>query len=553
MAQLSPDQRNALYLSEAVRSGIHKPILAALYAVHNQPTLSDRETGLGISPANRIAVHQVDTFPGQVHYAASTIRSLINSLTAKGWSSRDFWDMKQGRYSDRFLQTVADGYIPHASDLAAARLESCTLFELLPAYLSDIENDLGADPLKADLSELEPALLSFVERIAPTYSRLGFQQAALIETVRLWRKLDTQAAAIENLKIPMNEGVIDQDALDQALIRFLRSLPDAYGGYPHQREALLRLVQLWCQQDSRESVIEALQQSDSPLSEVNLTILDPALIAFIQRLPQAYKGQGPQRFALTEAYRMWCELDTRTSALETLGVDPEFLTANADNPEALVNTATQVDKALLSFLRRLPGVYEETDNQRQALIYLVQLWREYDNRIVAIQSLLDDLKQIGQAPRHSPEAPRPPLPYLRPSRPERWTPSNLQLDAAIVDEGSLTWAEATQGGVYLPPNQTTIDAIIRIARLAEAVRDRLGRPLHITRWYHPAHPNLPMHGRRYYRHPLGDAITFYCYGLTGNQIYWALDPWWSGELGRYHQFPKLIYVSAQDYRIRWEK
>ena len=112
MAQLSPDQRNALYLPEAVRAGIHKPILAALYATHGQPRLMDSETGLGISPANRISVHQVNTFPEQVHYAASTIRSMTDSLTAKGWSSRDLWDISQGRYSDRFLQTVAAGYLP---------------------------------------------------------------------------------------------------------------------------------------------------------------------------------------------------------------------------------------------------------------------------------------------------------------------------------------------------------------------------------------------------------------------------------------------------------
>ena len=553
MAQLSPDQRNALYLPEAVRAGIHKPILAALYAVHNQPHLADSETGLGISPANRISVHQVNTFPDQVHYAANTIRSITTTLTAKGWSSRDLWDISQGRYSDRFLQTVADGYLPPGSDIAAARLESCPLAELLPAYLADIKNDHGADPLDSNLSDLDPALLSFIERIAPTYSRLVFQQEALIETVRLWQKLDTQAAAIEILNVPMDDGVIDEDALDFALIKFLRPLPDAYGGYPHQREAFLRLVQLWCQLESREAVIKAIRQSNPPLSEVNLAILDPALIAFIQQIPEGYKGQGPQRFALTEAFRLWSGLDSRTSALETLGVDPQFLTANADNPDALVNTATQVDKALLAFLRRLPGAYQETDSQRQSLIHLVQLWRQFDSRIVAIQSLLDDLNQMGRTPLHSQETPRSPLPYLRPSRPDHWTPSNLQLDAAIINQGSLTWAEATLGGVYLPPNQPIVDAIVRIAQLAQAARDRLNRPIHITRWYHPAAPNLPMNGKFHHRHQLGDALTFYCHGLTGNQIYWALDPWWPGELGRYKQFPKLIYISATEYRIRWNR
>jgi hypothetical protein len=51
MATLSPDQRNYYYLLESERTGIHKPILAALYQIHSSPSLSDGQTGLGISPA----------------------------------------------------------------------------------------------------------------------------------------------------------------------------------------------------------------------------------------------------------------------------------------------------------------------------------------------------------------------------------------------------------------------------------------------------------------------------------------------------------------------
>ena len=557
MAQLSPDQRNALYLPEAVRAGIHKPILAALYATHGQPRLMDSETGLGISPANRISVHQVNTFPEQVHYAASTIRSMTDSLTAKGWSSRDLWDISQGRYSDRFLQTVAAGYLPPSSDATAARLESCALETLLPAYIADIKadikNDYSADSFTSNLADLDQSLLTFVERIAPNYGQLAFQQEALIETVRLWRKLETQAEAIQALNVSMNEGVVDEEALDRALIQFIQPLPDAYGGYPHQREAFLRLVQLWCQLDSREAASQAIRESKPPLSETNLAIVDPALIAFIQQIPELYRGQGGQRFALTEAFRLWSGLDSRSSALETLGVDPQFLTANADNPQALVDAATQIDKALLAFLRRLPSLYEETDDQRAGLIRLVQMWRQLDSQIAAIQSLLTDLKQMARANRNSQDAPQPPQPYLRPPRPDLWTPSNLQLDAAIIDNGSFTWAEATDGGIYMPPNQTTVDAIVRIAKLAQEACDRIGRPFQIIRWYHPSATYFPMEGKVRNRHNLGEAIDFYCNGLTGNQLYWALDPWWPGGLGRYTNFPKLIHINAADYRIRWRR
>lgn len=70
MATLSPDQRNYYYLLESERTGIHQPILAALYQTHSSPSLSDGQTGLGISPANRVSLSQVNTFPEQVQYAA---------------------------------------------------------------------------------------------------------------------------------------------------------------------------------------------------------------------------------------------------------------------------------------------------------------------------------------------------------------------------------------------------------------------------------------------------------------------------------------------------
>ena len=562
MAQLSPGQRNAVYLSEAVRAGIHKPLLAALYEVHSQPRLMDGETGLGISPANAVSVHQVNTFAEQVHYAASTIRSITNSLTAKGWSSGDLWDIGQGCYSDRFLQTVSAGYLPPISDQTAARLEACDLEKLLVAYTAEIKADINqadinlddsADPLNSNSVDVDQALLIFVERIAPNYSQLAFQQAALIEAVRLWRKLDTQTAAIQALTVPINEGVVDEEALDRALIQFMRQLPDAYGGYPHQREALLRLVQLWRQLDSREAVIRFLRQPDPPLTDVGLAIIDPALIALIQRLPEIYQSQGSQRFALTEAFRLWYGLDSRTSALESLGIDPQSLTANADNPQALVDTATQVDRALLAFLRRLPSLYKETENQRESLLQLVQMWRKLDNRMGAVQSLLADLRQMARANRNSPDAPQPPQPCLPPPRPEHWTAYNLQLDSAIASNSNFTWADATQGGVHMPPNQATVEAIIRIAQLAQEACDRIGRPFQITRWYDRSDANPSTAGTRRNRHCIGDAIDFYCNGLSGNQIYWALDPWWPGGLGRYTRFPKLIHINAADYQVRWRR
>src|SRR4028118_1754248 len=138
MATLSPDQRNYYYLLESERTGIHQPILAALYQTHFSPSLSDGQTGLGISPANRVSLSQVNTFPGQVQYAANVIRSLTESLIAQGWKGSDLWNTLQGCYSEAFLQNLARGYAPAATEVTTARLEACSFEQLLGAYQAQL-------------------------------------------------------------------------------------------------------------------------------------------------------------------------------------------------------------------------------------------------------------------------------------------------------------------------------------------------------------------------------------------------------------------------------
>ena len=199
MATLSAEQRNYNYLLEAERAGIHKPILAALYQTHSSPSLADGVTGLGVSPANRVALAQVNTFPEQVQYAANAIRSLTESLIAQGWRGGDLWNPEQGRYSDQFLQSVAKGYAPAVSELTTARIEACNSDKLRQAYLADLEADFKAHALPQDLAYLEQALLIFVARIPDYYTGLPHQRDALLEGVRIWQKLDTRDAAIASL------------------------------------------------------------------------------------------------------------------------------------------------------------------------------------------------------------------------------------------------------------------------------------------------------------------------------------------------------------------
>ena len=551
MSELTPDQRNYYYLLEAERAGIYKPVLAALYDVHRSPRLSDGETGLGISPANKVSADEVNTFSEQVQYAANTIRSLTSDLTAAGWSGRDLWDVSKGRYSDRYLKRVAEGYAPPATDEAAARLETCDGEALIKAMEEDIAYDYDGSELPHNLSELDDELLAFAERIAPNYGRLDFQREALLETARLWRKLDTVDETIEAMKVPVENDVPDEAELDKALVEFMRQVSRFYSGHPHQREALLRLVQLWRQMDSREETIDYIGTTDPYAGETNLQIVDPALIAFVQRVPDYYKNTGYERFALTEAYRTWKGLASQTEAISSLGVSPAYLASNKSNPAALATAARQIDQALLSFYAEVPKLYKETDEQREALIRLVQIWRRLDRRLNAIQSLFEDVRRMTRAERTSVDAPPAPKPPPQPTRPRRWTPYNLQLDASIIPNGNFTWAEATRGGARMPPNQATVDAMIRIAKLAQQARDRIGRPFIITSWYRPPAINARVGGASNSRHIVGDAIDFYVPGLSGNQIYWALDPWWTGGLGRYTRFPMLSHIDARGNRARW--
>jgi hypothetical protein len=553
MAGLSADQRNSHYFNGAVRAGIHKPLLAALYAVHRRPMLEDGELGLGVSPANRIALEQVDRFAEQVQFAANTIRSITDKLTAQGWKGTEIWDVDEGRYSDRFLQAIANGYNPPASDGVAARLEATDAQALMTAYRDQVMQELDAHHLSPKQAFLDPALIQLAEQIPRYYLGLSYQRQAFLEAVRIWRKLNTQQLAIASLlrisETDLSFAQLDETKLDRPLVQFIQQIPPFYAGYPHQREALLRMTQLWRQLGSREAAIASLQTNTSPEAAINL--LDPALLTFAQRLPQQYQGKGDQRNAMTETFRLWHDLDSRGAALKELGVDSRVLTASNPDRNALINAAAQLDRSLLDFIKRIPATYRESDRQREALIRLVQLWRGLDGRDQSIQSLLDDLIRMERMQRNSPDALPPPEPLPLPPRPDHWMPDNLQMSASILPHGYFTWAEATQGGLYLPLHPETIDAIVRVAELAQQACDRIGRPLRIVKWYCPGEGDRQPKIGSQQRHGLGDAIAFYCDGLTGSQLYFTLDPWWTGGLGRYNQAPSLCYLDARAYRMRF--
>ncbi|MGG6294082.1 peptidase M15A [Leptolyngbya sp. AN02str] len=556
MASLTAEQRNQWYQVEAMRAGIHAPLLAALYKVSGTPTLTEGDTGLGISPANKIGLEQLATFGQQVFYAANTIRSMTNRAIALGWKGKDIWDEDTGRYSTRFLGAIAEGYVPEPRDYEAARLEATDLDSLQQIYANVCDAAYRQVGLPENLSFVDAALLRFVEEVPTAYKGIHAQRHALMEGLRLWRKVDSSddaiAALAHSLSIPLPTEDLERDRLVMTLIR---TIPEAYAGFPHQREALLRLVQLWRQLPSREGAIASLEHDST--ADTPLDILDAPLMRVVQSIPRRYQGKGEQRNMLTEAYRLWYGLESRADAISQLGIDPTVL-ATA-KPEALVKAARQLDRELLLFIKHMPTQYRQTDEQRQALLKLAQLWQGCETQPELLQTLLDDLLHMERAPAQGAESPLVPrsLPLATP--PATWTPGNLQLFAPIVSGGTLTWADATQGGFWMPGNQSVVDAVVQLAQHLYGVSDRLGRPLRIVAWYCPSfvtgHVGASSQGGGAHdsdRHSLGDAVKFYCEGLTAQQLYWVLDPWWNGGLGRYSTHPYLLHLDLRRHRARWQ-
>lgn len=133
----------------------------------------------------------------------------------------------------------------------------------------------------------------------------------------------------------------------------------------------------------------------------------------------------------------------------------------------------------------------------------------------------------------------------------KWNLVNIEQSASIIPNGSFTWAEATRGGSRMPPDQETLEGMIRIATMAQKARDLIARPFVITSWYRDPESNASAGGVSNSRHLSGDAIDFYVDGLTGAEIYAMLDEMWEGGLGQYTRFPFLCHIDARDYRARW--
>ena len=129
--------------------------------------------------------------------------------------------------------------------------------------------------------------------------------------------------------------------------------------------------------------------------------------------------------------------------------------------------------------------------------------------------------------------------------------STFYLSEPIVPDGNFTWAEATKNGSRIPVNRNVTYGIIRIARVMEEVRARLGdRPISVNSWYRDPASNRAVGGALYSRHMSGDALDFVVIGLHAYTVYDRLNSWWGGR-GGLASSSIFTHIDARGYYARW--
>jgi hypothetical protein len=538
----------------AQRYGLDFALLVALASLWGNGQSGPLNLGiLAIDPSQQAIVEA-----HQANAAAQLIRDRIDQLIHQGWIVAQFW--AGAAYSPEFLTDLAAGAISpprtdRSSTLTASpaidapldipvQLQACAAPALIAAY----QGQTSDRPDAATLSNqtLDDRLLDYLQRIPRFYKGLVFQRDALLDAIRIWHRSPSSADVLQQLGLGQNN--LDPLTLDHALIGFVPALAASYRGYPHQRSALLLVVQRSQQLPSIAAALQALVQGRSP--QVDLGVLDPLLIAFVQRIPQQYRSSADQRNALVEGFAQWHNIHNQSEVLLSLGVGVELLQVAAEggqaSPGAIAQAAQQLDQALLSFSRQIPGLYGGDDRHRQALLQLIETWTGSPSRSAVIDQLLQDLRRMEQGATIPSAA--PPIPQvLGPSHPIG-TPDMRQIFASPTPGCPYIWADITQGGRYWPGDPGTIDRILALAAQLSLVCDRLGHRPRITRWYEPdASPQADTPKR----HAQGDGLECYVEGLLADQLYWALDPWWPGALGCDRQVPYLLYLDLRGHRVRW--
>ncbi|MEO0770128.1 MAG: D-Ala-D-Ala carboxypeptidase family metallohydrolase [Cyanobacteria bacterium J06649_4] len=161
-------------------------------------------------------------------------------------------------------------------------------------------------------------------------------------------------------------------------------------------------------------------------------------------------------------------------------------------------------------------------------------------------------------PPSPPDPPVRPTPTPEPTRPAPTGPfrlpgfrSTFYLSEPIIPNGNFTWAEATKNGNRIPVSRDIVYGIIRVARIMEEVRSRLGnRPIRVNSWYRDPATNRAVGGARYSRHLSGDAIDFVVIGVHAYTVYDRLNSWW-GSQGGLASSSIFTHIDTRGYYARW--
>ncbi len=190
----------------------------------------------------------------------------------------------------------------------------------------------------------------------------------------------------------------------------------------------------------------------------------------------------------------------------------------------------------------------------------IKQWYAYAPDIVIEGNPTDNTPHKG-SPAPPPTPPTPPVVPPRPNPGNSRRPtgpfrlpgfsSTFYLSEPIIPNGHFTWAEATKNGSRIPVNRSVTYGIIRIARVMEEVRDRLGdRPIRVNSWYRDPATNRAIGGALYSRHMSGDAIDFVVIGVSSYTVYSRLNRWW-GSRGGLASSSIFTHIDARGHRARW--
>ena len=119
---------------------------------------------------------------------------------------------------------------------------------------------------------------------------------------------------------------------------------------------------------------------------------------------------------------------------------------------------------------------------------------------------------------------------------------------------NFTWREALHVsgyGVYRhPATPGVLTNIERVAGVMQQIRNRYNRPISINSWYRDPVTNRRVGGASASRHLQGDAVDFVVQGMTTQQVYNDLNPWWGSQGGlAYH--PAFVHLDCRQWKSRW--